>query len=256
MTPEKTPCIVLSVMPYRETSCIATLLSRAHGRVSGIAKGVRRTSPSQPSKDFERGQLIESMLYIRPHRDLHTMGETAVVRFFPGIRSHLDKLTLRDIAFELAIKSVIASDTHGELFGFVLDFIERLEAAPAAPAPVHLLWSFFYGWAHHCGFTLNLRECVRCAADPVSGGGSLSHEHGGLVCPSCGKGRAPSFLPPEVAGYLASTDFGGNKPPFPFVLAAREQLRITRLLADYCRYHLDIRNDFKSLGFMESMMGW
>lgn len=252
MSIEKTPCIVLSVMPYRETSSIATLLSRAHGRVSGIAKGIRRKAASMPLA-LERGLLVETMLYVKPHRDLHTMGETSVLRYYPEVRSDLNKLTLRDIAFELVIRSVIASDTHGELFDFVLCFLDRLEASPS---PVPLLWSFLYGWAFHCGFDLNLRECVRCAAEHAgSEGGSLSHVHGGLVCVRCGNSRSPSFLPASVAAFLLASDHGETNPSFPIDLAPREQLRITRLLADYCRYHFDIRGDFKSLGFMESMIG-
>ena len=257
MTIEKTPCIVLSVMPFRETSCIATLLSRAHGRVSGIAKGIRRPASSRPSLVLERGLLVESMLYVKPHRDLHTMGETAVLRYFPRVRSDLNKLTLRDVAFELVLRSVTASDIHGELFDIVLAFLERLEAAAEKDtAPVPLLWSFLYGWAYHCGCAFNLRECVRCAGGHVGmEGGSLSHEQGGLVCGACGKNGRSSFLPPEVAGFLLETGNGENDPPFPPSFSPREQLRITRLLADYCRYHLDIRNDFKSIGFMESMIG-
>lgn len=255
MSIEKTPCIVLSVMPYRETSSIATLLSRAHGRVSGIAKGIRRQTASMPLA-LERGLLIESMLYVKPHRDLHTMGETTVLRYFSNIRTDLGRLTLRDVAFELVLKSVTASDTHGELFDFVLAFLERLETVPLThDAPVHLLWSFFYGWSFHCGFALNLRECVRCAGGHVgTEGGSVSHEQGGLVCGGCGKNSRSSFLPPEVAAFLLATENGENTPPFSASFTPREQLRITRLLADYCRYHFDMRSDFKSLGFMESMM--
>jgi DNA repair protein RecO (recombination protein O) len=250
---EKTPCIVLSVMPYRETSAIATLLSRAHGRVSGIAKGVRRTA-LMPIV-LERGLLVETMLYVKPHRDLHTMGETSVLRDFPGVRSDLNKLTLRDVAFELVLRSVTASDTHGELFDFTLAFLERLEAATGT-YPVPVLWSFLYGWASHCGFSLNLKNCVRCTCERAGGeGGTISHEQGGLVCRACGNERSPSFLPAEVAGFLLATDRGENDPPFQAPFAPAEQLRITRLLADYCRYHLDIRGDFKSIAFMESMMG-
>lgn len=253
MSIEKTPCIVLSVMPYRETSAIATLLSRAHGRVSGIAKGVRR-SAIMPIV-LERGLLIESMLYVKPHRDLHTMGETSIVRDFSGVRADLIKITLRDIAFELVLRSVTASDTHGELFDFVLAFLERLEAATDS-TPLPVLWSFLYGWASHCGFSLNLKKCVRCACEHAGAeGGTISHERGGIVCGACGNDRSPSFLPAPVIGFLLAPDRDEKDQPFPSGIAPGEQMRITRLLADYCRYHLDIRGDFKSLAFMESMMG-
>lgn len=249
MSIEKTTHLVLSVMPYRETSSIATLLSRRFGRVSGIAKGVRRR-PQAPLT-LERGQLVELVLYVKPHRELHTIGAISVVNYFPSVRADLGKLALRDAAFELMLKSVTASETHGELFDFAVAFLERLEALPGLPFPAHELWGFFFGWAMHLGFLLNAERCARCGAPrPASEDGVLALEKGGLVCAACAgadAARLPSFLPGAVIEFLL-----GRAPP-PMV-PLREKLRISRLLADYCRYHLDIRSDLKSLSFLESVI--
>jgi DNA repair protein RecO (recombination protein O) len=249
MSIEKTVHLVLSVMPYRETSVIATLLSRRFGRVSGIAKGVRR-KPTAPLT-LERGQLVELVLYLRPHRDLHTIGAISVVNYFPSIRSDLSLLALRDACFELMLNSATASETHGEMFDFATDFLARLETLPASPPPFHELWRFFYGWAKLSGVMLNVRECIRCRNPRVAAeGGLLMSERGGLVCSSCAGGRtalSPSFLPGQVAGFLLGRS---SVPQLPLP----EQARISRLLADWCRYHLDIQNELKALAFLEGVL--
>jgi DNA repair protein RecO (recombination protein O) len=249
MSIEKAVHLVLSVMPYRETSSIATLLSRRFGRVSGIARGLRRRSPHAPLT-LERGQLVELVLYLKPHRDLHTIGSISVVNYFPSIRADLGKMALRDTCFELMLKSATASETHGDLFDFAAAFLERLEMLPVSPLPVHELWFFFHGWAKRLGFLLNVGECVRCGNARVSTeGGLLVAKQGGLVCSVCGGGpQVPSFLPGRVAAFL----LGQQPPPH---LPLQEQTRISRLLADYCRYHCDIQSELKSLTFLETMTG-
>jgi DNA repair protein RecO (recombination protein O) len=252
MSIEKVRAIVLSVIPFRETSVIAALLTRTQGRVSGIAKGVRR-SPKAPLS-IERGLLLELLLYVKPHRDLHTIAEAGVVEYFPSIRAEIGKLALRDGALELVLKSAAASETHPELFDFALSFLENLERSPADPLPVGELWAFFYGWARLLGFHLDLERCQRCGgALPPEQGGLLSIDKGGLVCTTCARatGPAPSFLPPETIAFLIAKERGDET--FASGLPLLEQMRIARLLADYCRYHLDFRGELKSLGFLESL---
>jgi len=250
MSIEKTVHLVLSVMPYRETSVIATLLSRRFGRVSAIAKGVRR-KPTAPLT-LERGQLVELVLYVRPHRDLHTIGTISIVNYFPSIRADLGLMSLRDAGFELMLNSATASETHGEMFDFAEAFLTRLETCAASPPPFHELWFFFHGWAKLSGVMLNLRECVRCRHPRVAAeGGLLAADRGGLVCSACagaGIAGSPSFLPGQATAFL----LGLTPPPR---LTVREQTRISRLLADYCRYHLDIRSELKSLAFLECVFG-
>jgi recombinational DNA repair protein (RecF pathway) len=150
------------------------------------------------------------------------------------------------------LKSAGASETHGELFDFAVAFLTHLEALPVMPLPINELWGFFYGWAALLGFRLNVRECIRCGHSRVaSEGGLLIAERGGLVCSACrgaGIAGAPSFVPGTVAAFLQN-----QLPPSPLP-PPQEQLRISRLLADYCRYHCDIRSELKSLNFLETVL--
>jgi hypothetical protein len=137
------------------------------------------------------------------------------------------------------------------MFDFAAAFMSRLEALRPSPPPFHELWSFYHGWAGLSGVMLNVRECIRCRHPRVAAeGGLLAAERGGLVCSSCAGGRfadSPLFLPGTVAAFL----LGRSSPP---PLPAEEQTRVSRLLADWCRYHLDIRNELRSLSFLEGVV--
>jgi DNA repair protein RecO (recombination protein O) len=240
-------------MPYRESSAITTLLSRDHGRLSGIAKGIRR--PPSPAVLLERGQIAEAVIYLRPHRELHTLGQVAVTDYFPAIRSSLARLALRDAAFELVLASVIGSEPHPELFDYAVSFLRRLETAADRPAPIHLFWSFLAGWSHRMGFKLSLAECVRCGSGAVAAeGGSLSAEQGGLVCRGCSGARNSLSVPGTVAAFLVADELtGGECFPLQDVPAA-DRIRLTRLFADFFRYHFEVRRELKAVPFLESII--
>jgi DNA repair protein RecO (recombination protein O) len=251
MSLEKTPAIVLSLIPFRESSSIAALLTRSLGRVSAIAKGVRR-SP-RAALTLERGLLTELVLYTKPNRDLHTIGQISVAKYYPSIRGNLGKLALRDAAFELILKSVTAPETHIELFDFVCEFLNCLDAADSATIPLHALWRFFLGWARHLGFMLNLRRCVQCGRDAVAAeGGVLAIERGGFLCRACsGSIVAPAFVPGPTVSFLAEGELESDFRVEPLPAAA--PMRLTRLFADYCRFHLEIRTELKAIDFIESV---
>ncbi len=251
MSIEKTPAIVLSLIPFQESSSIAALLTRSHGRVSAIARGVRRSPLA--ALTLERGLVAELVLYLKPNRDLHTIGQISVAQYYPSIRGNLGKLTLRDAAFELILKSVTAPETHPELFDFACEFLDRLEEADPAAIPLHELWRFFCGWALHLGFMLNLRECMRCGSDAVAReGGVLAIDRGGLLCRACGGGPASAFVPGPAVSFLCKQGAAGSDCGIePLPAAAR--MRLTRLFADYCRFHLEIRTGLKAIDFLESV---
>ncbi|MCU0608539.1 MAG: DNA repair protein RecO [Chitinispirillaceae bacterium] len=250
---EKNQCVVLSVMPYRESSVIVSLLSRTHGRVSGIAKGVRR-KPTDPLT-FERGFMVETVLYVKPNRDLHTIGASSVTGCFPVIRSDLGKIAIRDVALEVVLRSTPVPDAHPELYDFVAAFLARLECAPAQPLPLDEIWGFFHGWSALLGFRLVLHECVQCGKIRTPDRNAyFDAQQGGIVCSVCAGDRTsqPVFLSGKVIEHLISADEGRGRPIIGKIPPA-EQMRITRLLADFCRLHLDIRQELKTLEFIESL---
>ena len=238
-------------MPYRESSLIATLLSQRHGRVSIIAKGARR-SASAPLP-MERGQIVDLVLYVRPHRDLHTAAQISIVNYFPSIRADIGKLALRDAAVELILASLVSPEPHPGHYDFAARFLDRLEAAPAAPCPIHELWRFFYGWAGLLGFMLNLSECVRCNSRAVAAeGGALVIEKGALLCSACGRdvSSRSSFVPGEAVAFLLGATPPGERP----ASAPRELMRVARLLSDYCRFHIELRSGSNALDFLDSIL--
>jgi len=280
MSAEKTESVVLSIIPYRETSCILRLFTRGHGLVHGIAKGVRKSGKS--GTPLDRGFLLDALVYYRPNRELHTLGSLHVVNFFPGIRSDIMKSAVRDIALELYLKSITQSEPHPELFDLITAFLIDMEESARQETLFPLLWRFIHKYCLMTGFGIDTTRCKVCGNEirhtiinPINDTATadnkyiLEFDSGALICGKCASSKTSgrinagvgidSGIDVSVIRFISDINININNINDINInhcgLNENEQLRVTELLLLYCRRHLDIRTQFNSLEFVKSMMG-
>jgi|GEM_PF-596109 DNA repair protein RecO len=254
MTVEKTKAFILKVNPFRETSCILYLYSEQHGLVHGVAKGIRRNKSGTPCP--ERGFLAELLLYSRPHRDLHTLAGISILDYFPGVRTDLHKSAVRDLAFEVIMKTMSTDSPHPDIFWYLLQFLANLETLPAHRCFPAMAWRFLYDFSALMGFGPNIDTCVRCGR-PFAGsaGAYLLLESGTLECDECAqrKNNSGAFLPAAVLASLGGAALH-TCPQEPRGISDVDARRIIRLFARFCQYHFQNYSDFKSLDFLDSLL--
>jgi DNA repair protein RecO (recombination protein O) len=253
MAPQKTKAIILKVNPFRETSSILYLFSEQHGLVRGVAKGVKRKKDGQPG--LERGFLAEMFLYVRPHRDLHTVAGISILDYYPGLRTDLHKSAVRDTAFEVVMATMSSDSPHPEIFFYLTNFIRTLDALSATRCFPAMAWRFFYDFSALMGFGPNINVCAQCDRRfSDTQGAYLFLESGTLLCSVCATRRARSgaFLPLAVLMLLADT---ASQKHFGEIaqLSGQEVRRISHQLARYCQYHFQHYSNFKSLEFLDSL---
>lgn len=248
MSIQKTSAVILSIMPYRESSAIVTLYTSDYGRISGIAKGIKRRL--KYAVPLERGFLVDLLIYNKNNRDLHTLADIQIAQYYPQIRDDLYKTAIRDAAFELLIKSVLLSDSHPELFSLLNKFLEILQITESKERCFFLLWKFYFKVADLLGFAIHLETCRICGQSSlIANGGFLIIESGGLYCTQCASKRPATDT--FVNGEVLRSIIGSSSPAS---INHRELMRVTKIAASYCRFHLDIKNEFKTLQFIEQML--
>jgi DNA repair protein RecO (recombination protein O) len=254
MTVEKTKAFVLKANPYRESSCLLYLYSERHGLVHGIAKGVRRKKSGLPC--LERGFLAELLLYARPHRDLHTLAGISILDFFPNVRTDLRKNAVRDMAFEVIIKTMSTDAPHPDVFTYLAGFLFRLETLPPQRCFPAMAWQFLYDFSSLMGFGPNIDTCALCGRPfAETTGAHLLLESGTCECVECSR-RAPAhgtFLPAAVLASLSDAA-GADHAPESRRISAADARRIIHLFARFCRYHFQTSSDFKSIDFLDSLL--
>jgi DNA repair protein RecO (recombination protein O) len=214
-----------------EADRIVTMLTRRHGRVRAVAKGVRRTA-SKFGARLEPFSQVDCQFYAGRELDIVTQTETiaayggTIVADYPGYTSATailetaERLTAeeREPALRLYLLVVgalraIAERRHDP--GLVLDaFVLRALAVA--------------GWAP------SLDSCARCgAAGPHRW---FSPAAGGLICTNCRVSGVATIAPETIALLVALAD---GEWTVADASAARERRAASGLVAAYLQWHLE-----------------
>ncbi len=246
----KTRAVVLRTIPYRESSCIAYLLTENEGLVHTIAKGVRRAKNT--SSHFERGFLVETVIHMTPGRDMFTISGIGVLNFYPKTRAHLIRSALRDAAFEMVLGAVTSTDPHPELFTLVTNYLAVLEQRRGDESNPYLLWRFYRSFAAELGFALNTRQCGQCGENLSSSAVYVDIPRGISLCTSCRPPEAENrLLSLPVVEYLNS---GGATIPDNLRNLSRAAIdSTTDIMVAFCRYHFDLGRELKSVEFLKDL---
>lgn len=251
MSIEKTVSVILSTTVYRESSLLLQLYSRHHGRMSTIAKGIRRSS--ERSAPLERGYLIEHTTYVKQHRDLHLITDCSIADHFPGIRGDLDKTALRDVIFDILLASLHGSESGSDLFDRLVDFLHLLENHPPEQGLLIMTLSkMLLETTGHLGFYLDLATCALCGKAPEDRTVFVNIADGNIRCNECAGGVFAEHRPLGAGprSFLQSSTW---ETTTPFVISISEAMAVFRTIFDFCRHHLDIRKKLSSYLFMEQL---
>ena len=119
-----TEALILAVKDYSEADRIIVAYTKDFGKLSLIAKGVRKT------KSKKRGHLeIFNHLNFSAvkSRGLDIMIEADLINSFPLIRKNLKKISVGYYFCEVIGKSIKEDEKHVALFDFMIDYFMRLE---------------------------------------------------------------------------------------------------------------------------------
>jgi DNA repair protein RecO (recombination protein O) len=172
--------VVIGLMDYRETDRIVSLFSREHGRISGIARGARRSV-----KRFGGALELFARLSIsfHPGEALLTLREVDLRTIYPQIRATLAGIAHAGYAAELVAALSPERHANQRVFRLLTAYLEHLDQAPATPADRHF---FEVNLLNILGYRPPLEHCAGCGADLGPGGGLWSSASGhGIYCQRC-----------------------------------------------------------------------
>ena len=199
MAAEKSLAIVLKVVDFSETSCVVTLFTREFGKISALAKGVRR-----PRNPFEAALDVLSIcriVFLRKKSDsLDLLTEAKLQRRFRATPGQLDRLYAAYYVIELLRLMTDDADPHTRLYDLAEQTIEALdEGALWKPCLIR----FQAQLLEQLGHQPSLYDCVECGKpiEPILAGHvaeARSHKlsrvyfalaQGGVICQHCRVGR-------------------------------------------------------------------
>lgn len=177
---ERTQAIVIRRHPLGEADRLVTFYTRDFGRLTGVAKGVRRPRSRFGSalELFTEGHL----LFFESERwELVRVDHFDIVRPFRQVRESLSRLGQGSWVVECVAQLTAERDPHPALYGLLVRTLRALERA-SRPARVKL--AFALRAVDLLGHRLRLDRCLGCGRSPGSRP-CLDFTVGGLLCGRC-----------------------------------------------------------------------
>jgi len=233
--------VVLRVHKLGEADRIVTLLTRRHGRVRAVGKGVRRTT-SKFGARLEPGSHIDVQLHTRMtegqrppngQRPLDLVTQTESIGSYGAqLANDYARWTTVSAICETAERLTDEGEPALRLFLLVVGALKALADRSRNPALV--LDAFFIRAMSLAGWEPALRECAVCA-DPGPHG-AFNVPAGGSVCANCRPAGSARPQPASLGLMIALLDSDWPTAEASDASARREA---SGLIAAHLQWHLE-----------------
>lgn len=117
--------IIIRSIDYQDSSKIVTALSQIHGKISLIAKGVKKPK-SRLAGVIEVGNILEVTYYFKASRNIQTLSEASIIYQSLNFRRDFDRASILYSSLELLSQLVHENEENDDTFAFAFNFIKWL----------------------------------------------------------------------------------------------------------------------------------
>jgi len=118
--------IIINRVNFRDSDKIITVYTKTHGKLTGIAKGLRKSKSS-------RTGILELFNHVKLHlvpgrSQLPIITECQTIDSFPTWRKHLGKVTVGYELCEVIDKLTPLAHPHEQVYNFLLSWLSQLDS--------------------------------------------------------------------------------------------------------------------------------
>jgi DNA repair protein RecO (recombination protein O) len=228
-----TEAVVLRSLRYGEADRILHAYTPMHGRLSAIAKGVRRAR-SRFGGRLEPFGRIELQLHLSRSGDLHTVTGADLVDPHRRLRGDAGALDAAGRACDALGRLFATDDPHPEVFNLLCNELALLDRDPARATRANQL-AFRLKLLLAAGLAPQLAACAGCGEREGLQG--FSGAAGGVVCGAC---EATAFPLEEAAHAFLTGAMGAPLAAAPGA-APRALAQAERAINETVEHHAHVR---------------
>jgi DNA repair protein RecO (recombination protein O) len=233
--------VVLRTQKLGEADRIVSMLTRRHGRVRAVAKGVRRTTSRFGSR-LEPFMYVDVQLAQGRTLDVVTQAETLAPlgeRICADYRLYTTGTAMLETAERLAVEE------HEPALQQYLLLVGALHALASREHDAGLvLDAFLLRSMAVAGYAPSFADCARCGAPGPHR--AFGPAHGGMLCASC---RTPGTATPAAETVALLGALLGGEWDVADASDVRHQREANGLVAAYVQWHLE--RDIRSLAHVD-----
>lgn len=230
----KDRAVILRRFDYGESSVIAVVLTRQHGKTRLIAKGARKNN-SQFHGRLRTGNVGEIVYYSKPNRELQLLKEISSGPVFDSDRSELERLCLFQAGLEIVERSMVDEGADEGVFDLLEAFIRFVQSS-CDPWAVFL--AFEMQLLMKAGIYPAMNECSRCKKNLAGKMLKVDPSKGNVTCGDC-REKGSVSLSAESGGIMAIMEENGIEGMAGERLAPAQRREIGRLLHGLLVHHVE-----------------
>lgn len=184
----KTRCLILKKIPYRETSLIVEAISREHGKITIMAKGVRKEKSSWLGL-FDILNELDLILYNNPSSQWYTF-KSGLLLDSHLLDKNINCSSLMQAAAELYKQIETSQPEYGIMYHLLVTYLKYVPTVQVNA--IAIFWRFLMRLFTIYGIDLDFNQCIVCGCTNDFSG--FYPQKNGFICDNC--------LIPEISDYV------------------------------------------------------
>lgn len=251
----ETEAIVLNTLDYGDSDRIVTFYTDEFGKLSGIAKGAKR-SRKRFVGNLDPLCNVKFMFFNNPKKDLLRLDDAVLLEGFNNIRSDIDRLAVGSYFIELLNEMSAEGHSNSKVFGLILHYLSILNNADFIIEGFKkeiLIRAFEVKLMAFLGFMPHLDCCVTCRESYFSSDKIFfSSTRGGIVCRACVGNAGPVVsISKESAAFINGALKKGAREVVEEEITRTTAGESEKVLYDFIVHH--IGKELKTKKFMEKI---
>lgn len=251
---EKFTTNVINLKSYSisESDKIIVMYSKEKGLIKGVAKGIKKTTSKLGGR---MEMLVANKLMLNKGRNLDTICQAEALNTFLNLRNDINKLFYAMYASEIVSNFGIENDPNSQdIYNLFYTFLEQISNAQTKEQTMLCVIKFQLKIMEITGYTIELKDCVKCVKPPKESEIYFSIEQGGILCAECAqdlckKTRVP-FKITEFLNTLLKEDFT-TTTKYDNLVTEKICESCINLLKNYIEYYSPKK--FKTTQMLESI---
>ncbi len=229
--------IILKASDLREADKIVSVFSEQEGKVSAVARGVKKPQSSlracvQP--------FCHSLLFFSKGRELDLITQGKLIDFYGNTREDIQRIIYAVYIMELLDKSLLERMPLNNLYLHTLQVLDYINEWGINPL---IIRAFELRLLVCLGYAPLLEQCIHCSSPRVM---AFDMAEGGMVCDECHEKSAGTYRLSAPTLSLLRLLRNANLTTVSRVKASPQSLlQLENLLESYLEYHLERKFSLK-----------
>lgn len=178
-----TPAVVLRTREFGESDKIVTVLSRAEGKFTGIAKGAKRSRKRFPGS-LELFSHVNLAFKQKSDAALCFLERAVLIQPWLRLVTSVERYAAASHVIELADKMTADREVGDEIYALVVAALGRIDERSPSPTTLRI---FELAALAASGYRHEFSRCSRCQEEVMRQGRSLRVPYSGtgLLCAKC-----------------------------------------------------------------------